>query len=142
MKGFFSKIGHFFTNLVGKAPTILQTLSVSLKIIGPEVGSIYALVSKDPADAAEVQNITAEAETDIAAMQTVIAQSHNSADASTYAKLETLANALKGNLQELLAAGHIKNPDTLNKVTGIVNVSIGALDGMLELLAAQKAPAA
>lgn len=142
MKGFFSKIGSFFSSVIHKAPSVLQVLGTSLKIIGPEVGSIYALVSKDPADAAEVQNVTAEAETDIAAMQTIIAQSHNSADASTYAKLETLANSLKGNLQTLLTAGHIKNQDTVNKVTGIVNVSVGAIDGMLELLAAQKAPAA
>jgi len=137
---FFKKIPGFFSKLFGKAPSALQTISTTIKLIGPGIASLYALVSKDPADAAEAQNVTAEVETDLAAMQTVIAQSHNSADANTYAKLETLANALKGNLQELLTAGHIKNPDTVNKVTAIVNLSIGELDAVLDLLAQNKQP--
>jgi len=135
---FFSSIKNDFEKLFGKAPSVLQQIGTTLKIVAPFGEEFYALVTKDPADAAEAANVVAEIETDITAAQVLISQSHNSADATTYAKLETLANSLKGNLQSLLTAGHIKDPGTVEKVTGIVNLATGEVDAVLDLLQQQK----
>ena len=62
--------------------------------------------------------------------------------ADTYQKLDAIIGSVKANLQSLLTAGHIKNPDTLNKVTTIVNLACGELDGILTLLEQNKKAAA
>lgn len=135
----FKKIGGFFSKLFGKTPSTLQTISTALTLGAPAAEEIYALVTSDPADAAEAANIVNEIQADLAAASMLIAQSHNSADASTYQKLDTILGSVKTNLQSLLTAGHIKNPQTLAKVTGIANLVIGELDAILTVVQEQKA---
>jgi len=105
----------------------------------PLAEQIYVLVTSDPADAAESANVAAEIQSDLAAASALVAQSHNSADATTYQKLDTILGSVKNNLQTLLTAGHIKNPATLAKVTGIANLAIGELDAILTVVGQQKA---
>lgn len=134
----FKKIGGFFGKLFGKAPSVLQTISTTLTLTAPAAEEIYVLVTNDPADAAESANVVAEIQADLTAASTLIAQSHNSADASTYQKLDTILGSVKSNLQNLLTAGHIKNPQTLAKVTGIANLAIRELDAILTVVGQQK----
>jgi hypothetical protein len=130
----FKKIGGFFSKLFGKAPSALQTISTTLTLTAPAAEEIYALVTGDPGDAAEAANVVAEIQSGIAAASTLIASSHSSADATTYQKLDTILGAVKTDLQSLLTAGHIKNPQTLAKVTGIANLAIGELDAILTVV--------
>jgi len=139
---FFSKIGGFFSKLFGKAPSALQIASTTLTLVAPAAEEIYALVTKDPQDAAEAQNVVAEVQADLAAASTLIAQSHANPTADTYQKLDAIIGSVKANLQSLLTAGHIKNPDTLNKVTTIVNLACGELDAISALAEQNKKAAA
>jgi hypothetical protein len=134
----FKKIGGFFSKLFGKAPSALQTISAALTLSAPAAEEIYALVTSDPADAKEASNVVAEIQSGLAAASTLIADSHSSADATTYQKLDTILGAVKNDLQSLLTAGHIKNPQTLSKVTGITNLALGELDAILTVVAQNK----
>lgn len=130
----FKKIGSFFSKLFTKAPSVLQVASSTLTLTAPLVEEIYTLVSGDPADATEAGNVIAEVQSGMAAASALIAQSHNSLDASTQQKLVTVLNAVKSNLGELLTVGHIKNPDTLTKVTAITNLAVGELEAIISSL--------
>jgi hypothetical protein len=121
---------------------VLQVASTALTLTAPWVGEIYTVATGDPGDASEVQNIVAEVQSDMAAASTLIAQSHSSPDATTYQKLANVLGSVNANLGALLAAGHIKNPETLAKVTKLSGLITGEISAIIQSLPKAATPAA
>ena len=88
-------------------------------LLAPLVEEIVALSAGEPA-AAEVQSVIGEVQKDMATVAAVVSGAAGAPSATSYQTATTALNSIKSNLGGLLSAGHIKNPDTLSKVTGIV----------------------
>src|SRR5262249_11087712 len=84
--------------------------------------------------ATEAVNVISEIKSDLAAVATWISQSHDSSDPSVIAQIRATLNSVSTNLGALLTAGHIKNPDLLNKVTLAVNAFTGEISAILDVL--------
>jgi hypothetical protein len=115
MGNFFKAIGRFFKNHFGNAPTVLQTAQSILGYIGPLLGLVMADVA--PQDAAEATNVLHEVQVSLGTASAFIAESHSSTDTTGKQRVATALNAVVDHVNELLAAGHIKNPGTIAKVT-------------------------
>jgi hypothetical protein len=133
MGSFFKSIGGFFSKLFSHAPSWSHTASTALTLVAPLVNTITTLaVGADVAG--EVNNIIGEIKSDLAAAAALVSQSHNASDPSTIATLQNVLGAINNNLSALLTAGHIKNQDTLAKVTLVVNAITGEISAILSVL--------
>lgn len=136
MGSFFGKIKSFFSKFFNKVPSWSQHLSAVLSFVAPLTEGI--LQAFDPTVAPEAHQIIAEVQTDLAVAGAVASQSHGATPPETLVNTITSINT---NLSELLTAGHIKDPATLAKVTGISNIITGELTAVLGVLQPATAPA-
>lgn len=122
VKGFFKKV---FTKAV---PAEAAALSV-LNTLAPDVEIVLDLV--DPAAGELATPIITEIQADMGTVAGLL-KSGNTATVGSFLV------AIKSNLGLLLSAGHISNPASVTKATGIV----GAISGVIGSLLAQYPAAA
>ena len=137
---FFASVKSFFHKLFGSLPSWEKSASSTLAFAAPLVEEIVALSAGEPA-AAEVQSIVSEVQKDMATVATVVSGAAGEPSATSYQTATTALNSIKTNLTGLLTAGHVKNPDTLAKVTGITNTIIGEAEAILSEMPAPTAAA-
>lgn len=138
---FFSKVKSFFHQLFGALPSWEKSVSSTLTLLAPLTEEIVALTAGEPA-AKEVQAVVGEVQKDMATVAAVTAGAAGSPSATTYETASTALNSIKSNLGGLLAAGHIKNPVTLTKVTETVNTVIMEVEAILSELPQSSSPPA
>ena len=137
---FFASVKSFFHKLFGSLPSWEKSASSTLAFAAPLVEEIVALSAGEPA-AAEVQSIVNEVQKDMATVATVVSGAAGAPAATSYQTATTALTSIKSNLGTLLSAGHIKNPETLTKVTGIANTLIGEVEAILSEIPAPAAAA-
>jgi hypothetical protein len=115
MGRFFKAFAHFFTSHFGQAPSVLQKARSILDFIGPLVKRIFAQL--DPGDAALAGTVIQEVQTSLGSAAGFIADAHNSTDKTANEKVVTGINAVANHLNDLLAAGHIKDAGLKADVT-------------------------
>lgn len=106
----FSDISKFFKKVFGGSNWEKVT-NTTIKLIAPNVLLITEMTAGE-ADAVEISKVVKEVQTDLTAL----------AHTSDTAQAEGLVNSIEENLDSLLKAGHIKNPQTLAKVESIVTL--------------------
>lgn len=132
MGSFFHKIGSIFGKLFGAAPSVAQKVNTAVKFLAPLALGIIQLV--DPAVAPEAAGIMKEVQTDLALVNGLIQQ--NGLKGSNKQVIAGALQSVTDNLSGLLAAGHIKNADTLGKVTGLVTLINGEIQAILPEISA------
>jgi len=101
----------WFKKVFKNAPQETASALAVVNEIAPEAEILFALV--DPAAAAIVNPIATEVQADLAVVAKTLA---NGGTASVPAFL----SSIQANLASLLSAGHIKDPASVTKATGIV----------------------
>lgn len=127
MGSFFGKIGGIFGKLFGAAPSVAQKVNTAVKFLAPLALGIIQIV--DPSVAPEAAGIMKEVQSDLALVNGLI-QQNGLKGTNKQIIAGTLQNVID-NLGGLLSAGHIKNPDTLGKVTGLVTLINGEIQAIL-----------
>lgn len=127
---FFASVKSFFHKLFGSLPSWEKSASSTLTLLAPLTEELLALVAGEPA-AAEATSIIAEVQKDMATIAAVTSGAAGAPSASSYQTATTALNSIKSNLSGLLTAGHVKNPETLAKVTGVANTIIGEVEAIL-----------
>lgn len=127
----FKKIGNFFSKLFNSAPSWSQKASTAITLIAPLTNTLVALADGEEA-AAQATSIVHEVQSDLAAAASLLSEAHGNATAP--AGLTSVLQAVTDNLSSLLAAGHIKNPEKVSKVSAIVNTITGEISAVLSSL--------
>lgn len=78
---------------------------------------------------AEVSSVASEVESDLSLVSTSLGQIAAGTDASS--TLVSALNSIKSNIGGLLAAGHIKNPQTVQTVTNVTNAFIAEVETII-----------
>jgi hypothetical protein len=107
-----------WAKLYKDAPAIEKVADATLTYAGPALDLVLADV--DPAAAAVVAPIIAEAQKDLSVANGLIY------DFGATPNAASILTTVENNLGSILAAGHIKNSATVAKLTGIIN-GIGSL---------------
>jgi hypothetical protein len=134
----FKKIGSFFSKLFNNSASWSQKASTAITLVAPLTNTIVALVGGEE-DATKATAVVHEVQSDMAAAAALLSEAHGTATAP--AGLNSILQGVTDNLGALLAAGHIKNPDTLSKVTAVVNTITGEFSAVIASLP-KAAPAA
>lgn len=127
---FFSKIESFFKKFFTNT-TWEQKVSAGIAITAPGLQTLIALTAGQE-NADQVASIVKEVQTDLATLSALLSQAQAGQD--VHQTIINILEAVKNNLSDLLAAGHIKDQDTLTKVTAIVNGVIGEIEAVLPLV--------
>ena len=138
---FFHAIGHFFQHLFGGQASWSQKALGVIHLVAPLLQTILTLTVGAGAGT-EVQAVIGEIQTSIAALSALVAGVSTTPDASTAAQISSLLGSIESNLKSLLAAGHIKDPNTLAKVTAITDSIVSELQVILSELPQQTQPPA
>ncbi|HWF92230.1 MAG TPA: hypothetical protein VN684_08090 [Terriglobales bacterium] len=88
----------------------------------------------NPAEAAAIQNISAEAGRDLNLLQSLYNQYKANPDATTLQKIQDEISAINQNLPVLLQAAHISNPTLNGRVTAAVNLILVTVDSFAALI--------
>jgi hypothetical protein len=88
----------------------------------------------NPAEAAAIQNISAEAGRDLNLLQSLYNQYKANPDAATLQKIEDEINAINQNLPALLQTARISNPALNGRVTAAVNLILATVDSFAALI--------
>jgi pheromone shutdown protein TraB len=127
----FKKIGSFFSKLFGSVPSWSQKASTVITLAAPLTNTIVVLAAGEEA-AAQVTSAVHEVQSDMAAASAFLSEAHGTATAP--AGLTAVLQSVNDNLGALLAAGHIKNPETQTKVEAVVNTITGEISAVIESL--------
>jgi hypothetical protein len=127
----FKKIGSFFNKLFNNAPSWSQKASTAITLVAPLTNTLVALADGEEA-AAQATSIVHEVQSDLAAASSLLSEAHGTATAP--AGLSSILQGVTDNLSALLAAGHIKNPNTVTKVTAVVNTIAGEISAVIASL--------
>ena len=87
-----------------------------------------------PAEAAAIQNVSAEAGRDLNLLQSLYNQYKANPDAATLQKIQDEINAINQNLPALLQTARISNPALNGRVTAAVNLIIATVDSFAALI--------
>lgn len=88
----------------------------------------------NPAEAAAIQNVSAEAGRDLNLLQGLYNQYKANPDAATLQKIESEINAINQNLPALLQTARISNPALSGRVTAAVNLILATVDSFAALI--------
>jgi hypothetical protein len=88
----------------------------------------------NPAEAAAIQNVSAEAGRDLNLLQSLYNQYKANPDAATLQKIQDEISAINQNLPALLQAAHISNPTLNGRVTAAVNLILATVDSFAALI--------
>ena len=109
------------TTLVAEA----HSAQVAINVLTP--GLVLALQEAGASEgSAEVSQVAAETVTDLGTVSTLLSQIQ--AGQGNAVLLVSSLNGIKANLSGLLAAGHIKNPQTVTTVTNVTNAFISEIE--------------
>jgi hypothetical protein len=108
----FEDIDSWFKKVFKNAPSWTVSALSAINTVAPEAELVLALV--DPAAAAIANPIITEVQADLGTVASLL-KSGNTVN------LGTFLAAIKANLSTLLTAGHITNPASVEKATGIVS---------------------
>lgn len=117
----FDDIKGWFGKFFKKAPSWTVTALASISVVAPEAEILLDLA--DPAVGAIVTPIITEVIADLGTVANLLKNGNT-------ANLPSLLAAIKANLSSLLTAGHITNPASVTKATGIVGAIIGVVDSI------------
>ena len=123
-------VESFFEKFVHNT-TWEQKASAGLGIVAPGLESVVALTAGE-SDSVEIQSVVSEVQTDLATLAGLLSQSQ--AGQNVVGTITNILNAVKNNLSSILTAGHIKDAETLTKVTAIVNGVIDEVEAILPLI--------
>lgn len=124
----FHKIASFFGKLFGSIPSWSQKASAAISYVAPLLNTILAFTA-GPEYTGVVSNIVAQVQSDLALAAAVISEAHGAGGAP--AGLSGTLQSIIDNLNGLLTAGHIKDPNLVAKVTILVNLIAGELQAVL-----------
>lgn len=127
----FHKIGAFFTRLFNSAPSWSQKASTAIKYVAPLTNTLVTLAAGE-AEAEEYGRIVSEVQNDLALASAVLSEAHGTSVAP--ASLNTALEAVNTNLDSLLAAGHVKNPEKVAKIEAIVKTITGEIEAVISSL--------
>jgi len=108
----FDDAKSFFAKVFKNAPSDTAAALSVINTIAPEAELVFALV--DPTLAVVANPIITEIQADLATVANLL-KSGNTVSVGTF------LTAIKSNLTALLTAGHITDPTSVTKVTGIVS---------------------
>ena len=109
----FSEVEGFFKKFFSKAPSTTVVSLAVVNTIAPLAETVIALV--DPALETVAAPIITEIQADLAVLSNTLKNGSTS-------NVTTLVSAIQTNLSALLTAGHIKDPASVAKATGLVNL--------------------
>lgn len=122
-------IAGWFKKVFVKAQPWEVTALSAINVVAPEAELLLDFI--DPAAAVIATPIITEVQADLGTVANLL-KSGNTVN------LGTFLTAIKTNLSTLLTAGHITDPASVQKATGIV----GAITGVVESISSQLTPAA
>src|SRR5258708_1498838 len=126
----FHSIASWFKKVFNKLPSWTQTASAALTVAGAMISKIVGLIAGTESETLSA-SVIAEVQADLVTLKHLVADAHGTNDA---AGIENAIGSLTAHLDELLAAGHIKDPATLAKVKDTIGIILAALQGVLALL--------
>ena len=88
----------------------------------------------NPAEAAAIQNVSAEAGRDLSLLQSLYDQYKANPDAGTLQKIQDEIGAINQNLPALLQTARISNPALTGRVTAAVNLILATVDSFAALI--------
>lgn len=88
----------------------------------------------NPADAAAIQNISAEAGKDLGLLQTLYNEYQASPNITTLQKINSVLSMTSTNLPALLAAAHISDPVLSARITAAVNLILATVESFAALV--------
>jgi hypothetical protein len=127
VKSVFDDVKDWFGKVFTKAPSWTVAALSSINVVAPEAELVLALV--DPAASVIVTPIITEVTADLGTVATMLKNGN-------ITNLGTFLTSIKTNLSGLLTAGHITDPASVTKATGIVDAIIGVVDSIAGQLAA------
>jgi hypothetical protein len=138
---FFKSIFAFFKSLV-HPQSWAKAVNTTLNLLAPLTNEVVALTAGE-ADAGKVAGVIDQAQTDLALVAGIVSTAETGGPSAPMLTTATNSlHAVQQNMQGLLTAGHIKDPATIEKVTGIANAIIGEIDAILKEIPGSPAPAA
>jgi hypothetical protein len=118
---------------ISDIPIVLQIVTSILSIVAIAQGKGQA----DPAMIAEIQNIAAQAQTDIKTVQSLINDYKAASKADqpgVVGKIDAALSAAQRDLQGLLAAFHVKNTSTQAEVAAGIGLALTTVQAIYSLL--------
>ena len=88
----------------------------------------------NPAEAAAIQNMSAEASRDLNLLQTLYNQYKANPDAATLQKIQNVIAAVNENLPALLQTAHISNATLATRVAAAVNLIVATVNSFAALI--------
>jgi hypothetical protein len=126
----FEDIGAWFKKVFKKLPSAEAQALSTINAVAPEAEIVFSLV--DPAAAAIADPIITEIQADLGTVANLLKSGNT-------VSLGTFLTAIKSNLSTLLTAGHISDPASVTKATGIVSGIVGVIDSLLNQYAPSQA---
>jgi hypothetical protein len=120
---FFAQVKLELRKLFKQVPGWEASAAATLTYIAPLVETIVALA--DPAAAPAVNAIIAKVQSAMAAAAVVVKA------AGPTPTLVTYLNAINGDIDQLLTAAQVKDPDTANKLKAITGTITGEINAIL-----------
>jgi hypothetical protein len=119
---FFKNVETWFSKVFSKAPSATATALAVVNTVAPMAEVVIAMV--DPSEEAVAQPIITEIQADLAVLA-------NTLKSGSTTNVNNLVASIQANLSNLLAAGHIKDPATIQKATALVNLISSELKALL-----------
>lgn len=122
------------TQWISVALADLPVLTEMALNIASLVTTLQTSQELNPAEAAAIQNLSAEAGRDLNLLQTLYNQYKANPDAATLQKIQNAIATINQNLPALLQAAHISNPALASRVTAAVNLILATVDSFAALI--------
>jgi len=140
VKTLFAHIKNFLEKFFGSTQWERVAMN-TLNVVAPLIETVLALTAGEPI-AAEVGVIVGKVQAGLKAATDLVTSAQSGTAKDVTGEMKTVLTGIQSNLTELLAAAQIKNPDTLSKVTAVVNVISQEVTAVLEAMPSTPAPAA
>jgi hypothetical protein len=127
---------------IGVALADLPVLTQMALNIATLVTTMQKGQTVNPAEAAAIQNVSAEASRELNLLQTLYQQYKANPDASTLQKMQDCITELSRRLPQQLQAAHISDPALAVRVTAAVNLIVSTVESFAALMPAAKPVAA
>ena len=130
IENWWTKVFHGFSN--PNLPAVFHNAASAIQLVAPGLVYILQLAGQKEASA-EVTKVANEVTTDLGVLSQLFVQGQTGV-ATVSGRIVAILEDIKANLQGLLAAGHIKNADTIQQVTNAVNAFIAEAEVVIGML--------
>ena len=120
----FSDIKSLFEKIEKKEPAVASVAEATLNSVSLALETVLDITGQE-AEASAIARVVVVAESSLKAVTAVVNAAGPSATASS------ALSAVVANLNGLLVAGQVKNPDTLAKFTALVNLAISEVKNVI-----------